>query len=164
MNKSKICLFAFACILIIVSALSCSQVVDSNPVAYPGSAPFFDFLEINEISDVKKIRSDKINLFVENISEDCVVFSHDYGLQIFTQIDNAWNEIPNLADYVVESEIVLTNASGELPFIIVYLLPDYSKLEKKLSKIRVVLNAFLCKNNIQSDVMVSDYIDIDLEK
>jgi len=162
MNKN-ICP-AFICFLLVASCVSCRQGNNADFVDYPGSVPLVDFLEITELPDVEKIREAEINLFVENKTEDCVVFPYDYGMRIFAQSNNVWEEIPNLGNYIVKSNIILTVSSGEVPFVVVYLLPDYSELKEQPSKIRVILSAYLCYDGTPSDEMVGDYIDIELEQ
>ena len=164
MSRSNISIFLLICLIFIIGCVSCGKVEDKVPIDYSDSTPPVDFLEIVELTTTEKLREDELHLFIENKTNDCIVFPNDYGAQIFTRINATWVQIPNLVEYMNETEIVLTTYPGERPFISIYLLPDYSEINGTPKEIRVILHAFLCQNGNPSDKMVSDYIDIDLVK
>ena len=164
MIRSKYIFFTVASFLLVYNLVSCAKITNNNLSDNPSSAPYKDFLDIVVLMEQEKINKTDLNLYISNKTIDCVVFSNDYDTQIFAWVDNDWVEISNLVIFADDADVILSPAYDIYPDAVVSISPDYSNLSEQPQKVRVVFNATLCKNGMPSNKIVSDYIDIDLEK
>ena len=154
--------YIFFSFILIASLVSCRQSKGTSLEDNPSSIPIIDFVDITEITDGEKIYDDQLNFYVENKTDDCVVFPYDYGVEIYTKDENNWLQIPYLGKYMSETTITLTPYFGEHPTDVIFVLPDYSVLNERPERIRVIMQAKLCNDGVPSDEMVADFIDIEL--
>jgi hypothetical protein len=121
-----------------------------------------DFLDISVRSTDQKINPNDIYLYVTNKTNDCVVFPYNYGLEIFMKVNESWVKVNNLVEYANTENRPLTSSSGIEPDDLIFIRPDYSNVPGKPSDIRIILNAYLCKNGKPSSNLSNDYIEIPL--
>jgi hypothetical protein len=104
---------------------------------------------------------DVIGLAVEVISEEPVVFPHDYGARIFLWNNAEWLEINDEMIHP-EGEIIITSANNDplnLGAASVYpVLPD----PDKPAWVRIILIGNVYRNNEATDERVAAYIDVHL--
>jgi hypothetical protein len=102
-----------------------------------------------------------VSLTVEVVSDDRILFPHDYGAKIFVLEDNQWVEVPNLMEYP-DGHITLSPTSGD-PLRkgtagVVPLFPDSNNKQT----IRIILIGNIYSNGQLTDDQTAAYIDLEM--
>jgi hypothetical protein len=121
--------------------------------------PFTDFIEVS-VWDAPTISHDDINLYIQNKTNDCIVFPNDFGIKIFYNQEGSWKSLPNLVRTQNTEIITLTSIDDFESDAVVFIRPDYRELTKRPKTLRIVFEANLCEDGIPTKGLFVDYFDI----
>jgi len=104
-----------------------------------------------------------IKLGLKNLSESRIIFPSDYGLQLFTFLDERWEKIENLTQYFPEGNRQISPIGPDTPGqTAIGFYPDL-KFEGQPIQIRVVIQGIVYEGDKPTDEQASAYIDIVLQ-
>lgn len=102
-----------------------------------------------------------LDLYVENMSDNCVIFPFDFGLSIWYFKDGQWNSIKDLAVVINPQDLILQPKGQPFSEQPVTIFPDYDVLAaEQPSSLRVFISGRLCKDGNPTDQIVGNYIDV----
>lgn len=140
-----------------------------SPTMSPQDASFQSVISIQLSSDLvlspeedKTIRiHDTKNIYLKNLSSECVIFPSDHGVSIWFYKNGQWVGVKDLMVILDPHDIIL-KPKGEMfserGFLI---FPDYEVLaSEKPSSIRIAIAGRLCENGSPTDTIVGNYIDL----
>jgi hypothetical protein len=106
--------------------------------------------------------NDSVNLSVEVISNDQIMFRTDYGARIFELQDHAWVEVPNLTTYP-EGYYLLFPSKGD-PFKqgVASVFPVL-KDQNQPVRLRIVIIGNIYREGQMTDEQTAGYIDVVLK-
>lgn len=103
---------------------------------------------------------DALNIIVNVVSNDQIIFGTDFGARIFTYENEAWKEIENRAIYTNPSKILLSTARDD-PFKLglAGIAPYVDGLSEEIP-IRIFLIGNIYQNGKETDRKTGAYIDV----
>jgi hypothetical protein len=150
------------CITILLLA-SCNTVQQDHTSTFPGIAvPIENFNTIIQLEDSPQLlnthkNGGDLDILVNNLSDEAVIFPENYGLKLFTNENNKWVEVPNNS-YNAGVSFRLP-PQKEYPLgALVSVLPYIAGLETPVT-IRVIVIGHQEKSNLQ----VGAYLDIKID-
>lgn len=115
------------------------------------------YLEIDYSEGETLDQFDYIGVWVKNTSKFCFTFPYDYGIQLYKQDNDRWNEINNAGIYMSkEDRILKPNKDPLFSVDHITLLPDLLNIPiKEKTYFKAIINGHLCN---QPEVTVSKEI------
>lgn len=108
-------------------------------------------------------RNDAIVLWIENDSENCVIFPYHYNFRILYFDQKSWITVPNEATILGSKKDITLEASDQ-PYNagILGALPDFSQLNISYPvKLRMMVSGLICdEKKMPTDTSAGAYIDI----
>ena len=174
---------AFCMILLVVFTTSCSPALPTfrifehpetaTPIVSNKDTVFrelFPFKEVNTYivfwPDMEILnKRDCIELSLENVSEKRVIFPSDYGVKVFTYVNESdWIEIENSAHYFPPGNPQVSPKGPDSPGVIgVPLCPELTDFELPIG-IRVVVLGQTEAVQGEASEQVGAYIDVVIER
>jgi hypothetical protein len=138
------------CILLTILILSygCSFMQEiQNPKGTPTSEidQLGDRLEITFLRGPEIHTLQNVSLVITNLSEYCIVFPFDFGIELWVDVNDVWEEIDNMVQYIPEEDIYLEPVGESFSTMGVSIRPDLSDfplLEK--TDFKAILSGHLC--------------------
>ena len=144
------------------TALSPKDAAFNQIILLEGMNSKLEFIALDSKDDPYKIET-HIKLGLMNLSESRIIFPSDYGLQLFTFLDERWEKIDNLTQYFPEGNRQISPMSPDTPGqTAIGFYPDLMN-EGQPIQIRVVIQGILYEGETPTDVQAGAYIDIVLQ-
>lgn len=149
-------------LIFIVCTQGCSSTADKSTFEDVAGLPIQDFAEIVKLESAT-ISDEDISLYIENKTDDCIVFPNDYGTQIFYKsADGSWVSMPNLVDFPNTELIHLSDRKGIEADAVLFIRPDTKRIPIHPATLRILIAAYLCNNGIPVTELTGDFVDVEI--
>jgi hypothetical protein len=154
-------------LLLALSSCSTSNIRSDQDKAFEEAIGqhYLDGLEINNFQSQNFDSYGVIQLVVNNKTAQCLSFSYDDSVRMFSYIDGRWFDIPNLVNNESSDDRLLLDPIGGLfPDTFIATKPDFSYFpdEQKPDNIRILVLANPCENPNSYGDVVGGHIDLNL--
>jgi len=107
---------------------------------------------------------DSVDLTLENLTTDKIVFPSDYGIKIYTfKTPGSWTEIPNRGKYFPPGNPQVSPKGEGMPGVIGIGLSPALMSEGKPIVIRVAVVGTVYHDNVPTNEQVGAYVDVTLQ-
>jgi hypothetical protein len=107
---------------------------------------------------------DSVDLTLENLTKDKIVFPGDYGVKIFTfNNTGSWTDIPNRGKYFPPGNRQVSPKGDGMPGVIGIGLSPALTSKGKPIVIRVAVVGTVYHDNVPTDEQVGAYVDVTLQ-
>jgi hypothetical protein len=149
-------------LIFIVCTQGCGSVANIGTFEDVAGLPIQDFAEIVKLESAT-ISKDDISLYIENKTDDCIVFPNDYGTQIFYKLaDGSWAFVPNLVDFPNTDLIHLSDRKGIEADAVLFIRPDTKRIPIHPATLRILITGYLCNNGIPVEELTGDFVDVEI--
>lgn len=102
-----------------------------------------------------------LTLRIKNMTSDCVVFPHNFGVSIFFLKDEKWIGVNDLNEVINPRDIVLHPKGDLFSDRTLTIFPDYQVLTaEQPSSIRVLVSGRMCNDGAPTEQIVGNYVDV----
>ena len=101
-----------------------------------------------------------VSIMVENNGKDPIVFSNDYGIEVFLQEENNWQELDLVKTKYIEGDVYLRSAENNPLYFGSTMVDPILEDQSHQVKIRIVIIGHRYINEKITDQLVAAYTDI----